>query len=133
MSDDLIRNGNNLRAAAKAPLNGALPVRVTARDDLGDLFMTATRLDLLTAALAACLSAAPALAQNRCAVTDPTGTPLNIRETPNGEIIGRVSNGVGIRVINTSSDERGRAWALISPRGRNHVVGWVYREFVSCY
>ncbi|MGE7468625.1 SH3 domain-containing protein [Bosea sp. NPDC003192] len=95
--------------------------------------MTATRLGLLTAALAICLSAAPAFAQNRCAVTDPTGTPLNIRETPNGEIIGRVSNGVGIRVINTSSDERGRAWALISPRGRNHVVGWVYREFVSCY
>ena len=95
--------------------------------------MTATRLGLLAAALATCLTAAPAFAQNRCAFTDPTGTPLNIRETPNGEIIGRVSNGVGIRVINTSSDERGRAWALISPRGRNHVVGWVYREFVSCY
>ncbi|WID98915.1 peptide-binding protein [Bosea vestrisii] len=95
--------------------------------------MTATRLGLLTAALATCLSAAPAIAQNRCAVTDPTGTPLNIRETPNGEIIGYVSNGAGIRVMNTSFDERGRPWALISPRGRNHVVGWVYREFVSCY
>ena len=95
--------------------------------------MTATRLGLLTAALATCLAAAPAFAQNRCAVTDPTGTPLNIRETPNGEIIGYVSNGAGIRVMNTSFDERGRPWALISPRGRNHMVGWVYREFVSCY
>jgi hypothetical protein len=40
MSDDLIENGNNQRAAAKAALKGALPVRVTARgvpvDDLGD-------------------------------------------------------------------------------------------------
>lgn len=95
--------------------------------------MTAIRLGLITAALATCLAAAPGLAQSRCAVTDPTGTPLNIRETPNGEIIGRVSNGAGIRVMNTSFDERGRPWALISPRGRNHVVGWVYREFVSCY
>lgn len=95
--------------------------------------MTAARLGLLTAALATSLMAAPAFAQNRCAVTDPTGTPLNIRETPNGEIIGYVSNGAGIRVMNTSFDERGRPWALISPRGRNHVVGWVYREFVSCY
>lgn len=94
--------------------------------------MTASRLGLLAATLA-CGLAAPALAQNRCAVTDPTGTPLNIRETPNGDIIGHVSNGAGIRVINTGSDERGRAWALISPRGRSHVVGWVYREFVSCY
>lgn len=95
--------------------------------------MTATRLGLLITALATSLTAAPAFAQSRCAVTDPTGTPLNIRETPNGEIIGRVSNGAGIRVMNTSFDERGRPWALISPRGRNHVVGWVYREFVSCY
>lgn len=95
--------------------------------------MTASRLGLFTAALAACLVSAPAFAQSRCAVTDPTGTPLNIRETPNGEIIGRVTNGAGIRVMNTSFDERGRPWALISPRGRNHVVGWVYREFVSCY
>lgn len=94
--------------------------------------MTAIRLGL-AAALAAGLAASPAFAQNRCAVTDPTGTPLNIRETPNGEIIGRVSNGAGVRVVNTSFDERGRPWALISPRGRNHLVGWVYREFVSCY
>lgn len=95
--------------------------------------MTAIRLGLITAALATCLAVAPAFAQSRCAVTDPTGTPLNIRETPNGEIIGRVTNGAGIRVMNTSFDERGRPQALISPRGRNHVVGWVYREFVSCY
>lgn len=130
-------NGNNRRAAPKTglttPLQGCVTARGVPIDDQGDLFMTATRLGLLSIALASCLIAAPAFAQNRCAVTDPTGTPLNIRETPNGEIIGRVSNGVGIRVINTSSDERGRAWALISPRGRNNVVGWVYREFVSCY
>lgn len=97
--------------------------------------MTDTRLGLVAAALIAGLAAAPAFAQsaNRCAVTDPTGTPLNIRETPNGEIIGRVTNGAGVRVVNTSFDERGRPWVLIRPRGTSQVVGWVYREFVSCY
>jgi len=95
--------------------------------------MTTIRLALLAVALAAGLSTAPAFAQSRCAVTDPTGTPLNIRETPNGEIIGRVSNGAGVRVVNSSFDERGRPWVLIRPRGSSQVVGWVYREFVSCY
>lgn len=97
--------------------------------------MTATRLGLAAALIAIGLSAGPAFAQaaNRCAVTDPTGTPLNIRETPNGEIIGRVSNGAGVRVVNSSFDERGRPWVLIRPRGSGQVVGWVYREFVSCY
>jgi hypothetical protein len=95
--------------------------------------MTAPRLGLLAAAFLSVVGIAPGLAQNRCAVADPTGTPLNIRETPNGEIIGRVSNGAGIRLMNTGFDERGRPWALISPRGRSHIAGWVYREFVACY
>lgn len=95
--------------------------------------MTTNRTGLAALALALGLAASPALAQNRCAVTDPTGTPLNIRETPNGEIIGRVSNGAGVRVVNSSFDERGRPWVLIRPRGSSQVVGWVYREFVSCY
>ena len=96
--------------------------------------MTTIRFGLAAAAVAAALAAGPAIAQSRCAVTDPTGTPLNMRETPNGEIIGRVTNGVGVRVVNTSFDERGRPWVLIRPRGTpSQVVGWVYREFISCY
>ncbi|MEN5082725.1 SH3 domain-containing protein [Bosea sp. TWI1241] len=95
--------------------------------------MTATRPALLAALVLTGLTASPALAQNRCAVTDPTGTPLNIRETPNGDIIGRVRNGAGVRVVNSGHDERGRPWVLISPRGSAHIVGWVYREFISCY
>ncbi|WP_332687060.1 SH3 domain-containing protein [Bosea sp. (in: a-proteobacteria)] len=98
--------------------------------------MSTIRLGLSAAVLAATLAGfmtGPALAKNRCAVTDPTGTPLNIRETPNGEIIGRVSNGAGVRVVNNSFDERGRPWVLIRPRGSSQIVGWVYREFVSCY
>jgi uncharacterized protein YgiM (DUF1202 family) len=32
-----------------------------------------------------------------CTVADPTGTPLNIREEPNGKILGTWDNGVRVR------------------------------------
>lgn len=75
----------------------------------------------------------PAAAQSRCRVTDPTGTPLNIRATPNGAIIGRAANGVLVSIVETASDNRGRAWALIRPATGGGAVGWVFREFVSCF
>jgi hypothetical protein len=84
-------------------------------------------------ALALAIAAAPAHAQSRCRVTDPTGTPLNIRATPNGQIIGRAANGVLVSIVDTASDTRGRAWALIRPASGGGAVGWVFREFVSCF
>jgi hypothetical protein len=38
-----------------------------------------------------------ASAQDRCRVMDPTGTPLNVRTTPNGNIVGTLNNGSGKR------------------------------------
>jgi hypothetical protein len=61
-----------------------------------------------------------------CVVTDPTGTPLNIRNAPNGVIIGTLRNGATVTIYDTAYDNRGRLWANIG-------VGWVFREFVSCY
>lgn len=87
----------------------------------------------LVALLLATASAGPVLSQSRCAVTDPTGTPLNIRERPNGGIVGRVGNGAIVRVVQRGYDERGRAWVLIRPSDSEEIAGWVYREFVSCY
>ena len=41
-------------------------------------------------------TAAHAATGNRCKVTDPTGTPLNVRSEPNGKIIGKHrSTGIG--------------------------------------
>jgi len=65
-------------------------------------------------------------AQAACIVTDPTGTPLNIRTVPNGEIIGTLRNGAAVTIQSTAYDNRGRLWANIG-------VGWVFREFISCY
>jgi hypothetical protein len=78
------------------------------------------------------LAASPAAAQvRRCMVSDPTGTPLNFRNAPNGEVLGTLPNGVTIRVIGQTRDSRGRAWAEVETEGSRASV-WVFREFVSC-
>ena len=82
----------------------------------------------------ACLSLGvpSAQAQQRCAVTDPTGTPLNVRSEPNGPIVGALHNGAVVRRMETRPDDRGRLWSLIVPEGPGKA-GWVFREFVSCF
>jgi Bacterial SH3 domain len=69
--------------------------------------------------------------QQTCTVTDPTGTPLNVRKSPNGRVIGAVENGSNVRIVGSSKDNKGRPWAKI--RGDSGATGWILREFVSCY
>jgi uncharacterized protein YgiM (DUF1202 family) len=71
----------------------------------------------------------------RCKITDPTGTPLNVRASPNGRIVGKVRNGTVVYIEANASDRNGKAWARIGTyRGRRYVIlGWVFREFISCY
>jgi hypothetical protein len=73
-----------------------------------------------------------ATAQSRCIVTDPTGTPLNVRSRPNGgTILGALHNGTAVRVVERDFDQQGRPWVFVAPQqGRG---GWIYREFISCY
>jgi hypothetical protein len=37
-------------------------------------------------------------AQGNCRITDPTGTPLNVRTQPNGSVVGDVSNGTLVTI-----------------------------------
>jgi hypothetical protein len=74
-----------------------------------------------------------ASAQDRCRVTDPTGTPLNIRAIPNGAIIGTMPNGLLVSIRDTARDNRGRPWALVAQFETGRRLGWVFREFVSCF
>lgn len=66
-----------------------------------------------------------------CTVTDPTGTPLNVRNAPGGRVIGRLRNGTEVYIEESCSDEQGCAWAKVSNPNRRSL-GWVFREFVSC-
>lgn len=81
----------------------------------------------------AVLMAGPALAQARCKVMDPTGTPLNIRAAPNGEIIGQATNGAMVSIIGNARDNRGRPWVYVAHRASGEPLGWVFREFIACY
>jgi hypothetical protein len=78
----------------------------------------------------------PLQAINVCKVTDPTGTPLNIRTSPNGQIIGKLSNQKEVYIEEIISDNKGKPWAKVGGYGvdgKYRIYGWVFREFISCY
>ena len=93
--------------------------------------MTRVKLSILAIA-GFCAFAATAQAADRCRVTDPTGTPLNVRDAPQGRILGKVGNGRLVQMIETDSDRNGKTWARVGTMD-GRPMGWVFREFVSCY
>jgi hypothetical protein len=76
-----------------------------------------------------------ARAEQVCKVTDPTGTPLNVRDRPNGEVINSLRNGREVFILDTAYDDQNRQWVKIAGYYENEyrIWGWVIREFVSCY
>jgi hypothetical protein len=93
--------------------------------------MMIMRIALMTGIAAAALAVAPALAVERCRVTDPTGTPLNVRDA-NMNIMGTIENARIVIIRRYGRDARGKPWAFVeTPEG--DPIGWVDREFVSCF
>ncbi len=90
---------------------------------------------LFVTGLSTSLVRLPAKAEKVCQVTDPTGTPLNVRNKPNGRIINTLSNGDEVYIIKTINDGENRSWAKVSgyDKGEHRALGWVFREFISCY
>jgi hypothetical protein len=85
--------------------------------------------------LAAVTVALPAKAEKVCNVTDPTGTPLNVRDQPNGQVINSLRNGREVYIEEVTYDDQDRPWVKVGGyyNGTYRVWGWVFREFVSCY
>ena len=77
----------------------------------------------------------PVQAERVCKVTDPTGTPLNVRDRPNGNVINALKNGREVDIIETAHDEQNRVWVRVASyyEGKYIIWGWVIREFISCY
>jgi Bacterial SH3 domain len=69
----------------------------------------------------------------RCKVTDPTGTPLNVRSKPNGKVIGTLANGTLVSIIEYTDDDNGKPWVKVKDHKTKRPIGWVFREFVSCF
>ncbi|MCE1236637.1 MAG: peptide-binding protein [Hyphomicrobiales bacterium] len=88
---------------------------------------------------AALFAAAPTAAfaedGSHCVVADPTGTQLNVRESPNGRIVGSIANGVWVWV-RTRAEVRGKTWAYIHDSDMvAHIgdpLGWVFDAYLKC-
>jgi hypothetical protein len=67
----------------------------------------------------------------RCTVADPTGTPLNIRDRPNGAIIGSLPNGFPVEIAR-SAIQPGTNWVQIASAGGDQPTGWVFLPYIEC-
>jgi hypothetical protein len=65
-----------------------------------------------------------------CAVADPSGTPLNVRNRPNGRILGALSNDSEVFITDVT-EVGGRKWAKVVPLG-DGKTGWVFRDYLTC-
>lgn len=65
-------------------------------------------------------------------MTDPTGTPLNVRASPNGRIIGTLANGTYVAILENRNAANGKPWVRVETYDTKKPIGWVFREFVSC-
>ena len=71
-----------------------------------------------------------AMAQMKCTVNDPTGTPLHVRSRPNGPILGALHNGTRVLLWELVY-VRGKPWAKITTKGPGKD-GWVFHRYLSC-
>jgi hypothetical protein len=67
----------------------------------------------------------------RCTVADPTGTPLNIRAAPQGNILRTIHNGVRVSAVEAKNDYKGSSWSRIMD-GQGNSLGWVITRFLDC-
>ena len=81
---------------------------------------------------AAMLTMVAATAHADCIVADPSPTPLNVRTSPYGQVIGTLDNGQSVAIIDHTVDNRGRDWVYVSDPETERPIGWVFREYVVC-
>jgi hypothetical protein len=76
-----------------------------------------------------------ARAEDVCKVTDPTGTPLSVRATLDGPIVGTLKKDTEVYIEEIADDNKGRPWAKVSVKSKNKskTLGWVIRKFISCH
>jgi hypothetical protein len=67
-----------------------------------------------------------------CYVSDPTGTPLNVRETPGGPVKKQLPNRLPVQLADSYSDSRGRLWTFVMNPYTGDPIGWVFRKYLSC-
>jgi hypothetical protein len=71
-----------------------------------------------------------------CTVADPTGTPLNIRLSPNGPVVGSAKNGTELMFVE-HRDVGGKLWALVERFEAGELAtdfdgAWVFGAYLDC-
>ncbi|MGL4320047.1 MAG: SH3 domain-containing protein [Paracoccaceae bacterium] len=66
-----------------------------------------------------------------CTVTDPTGSPLNARYEPGGEIDSTLRNGTVVQAI-AQKQHAGDQWVFVEKWSSDNAVGWVFDAFMAC-
>ena len=66
-----------------------------------------------------------------CTVTDPTGTSLNVRETPSGNVSGTWQNGLRVRPYEEKI-VNGKKWVGVDRFAEDNKVGWVFGRYLLC-
>lgn len=86
-------------------------------------------------AMTGLLAAFPAIAAEKCMVTDPSGTLLNVRDKPGGKILTTLPNGVILDLGETTKDAKGRTWVRIAALRFDAKAkgGWVAYDLLSCF
>jgi len=71
-----------------------------------------------------------------CTVADPTGTPLNIRLSPNGPVVGTAKSGAELMFVEHREVD-GQLWALVERFHEGEMVtdfdgAWVFGDYLDC-
>ena len=69
-----------------------------------------------------------------CIVADPTGTPLNIRMSPNGKIVATARKGTRIQVFEGEEkyDNQNRAWYFVALPTSSAPDGYALADYIRC-
>ena len=68
----------------------------------------------------------------RARFLNPTGSGLNVRTNPNGQIVGTFRNGTLVSVLVRTLDSRGRPWVYVRTYESGAPRGWVFGNYLDC-
>jgi S1-C subfamily serine protease len=74
----------------------------------------------------------PAQTNSQCRVSDPTSTPLDVRTSPNGRILGTLENGLVLKILDETTDRNGSSWSYVARAEDDMPIGWVYGNYLDC-
>ena len=72
-------------------------------------------------------------------LSESSNTPVNVRNSPNGMILGQLDNGTVVQVRSSDKGSDGKNWAYITWQGQPlknaktaRFEGWIVQEYISC-